>query len=241
MTLSEAALSYAIAREEVLPVAARGKNPVTSHGFQDATADPGRVATWWQENPRYNIGIRPPLGVVVLDVDVQNGGAIEELGALPRTRVARTGGGGFHLWFRYRGPVRGHLADATGIDIKSTSGFLVVPPSVHKSGRAYEWLDRAPIAMLPPHLRARVARPKPPPRSSVLPTSPDGWTAALVRTVATAAPGNRNAALFWAACRVVERDAGPVLMDLLRAAAATAGLDEREIERTLLSAERRRA
>ncbi|MGQ4618445.1 bifunctional DNA primase/polymerase [Nocardia sp. R7R-8] len=238
----EDALTYARAGEEVLPVVPCGKNPATEHGFYDATADPERIATLWRMNSNYNIGIRPPLGIVVLDVDVQNGGAKEDLGALPPTRVARTGSGGYHLWFRYRGPVRGALADAVGIDIKSNNGYVIVPPSVHKSGRRYEWISRAPIAMLPTHLRPRVAKPKPPRRRvSVELTSSDTWVAGLVRTVAEAAPGNRNHLLFWAACRVVERGADPAVMDLLRAAAATVGLSGGEIERTVNSAERRRA
>ena len=47
--------------------------------------------------------------------------------------------------------------------------------------------------------------------------------------------GNRNSGLFWAACRVIE--AGQEhLLDDLAAAAATTGLADREIKRTIASA-----
>lgn len=240
--MREAALAYARAGEAVLPLVVGDKDPVTSHGLHDASADPERVARWWQRCPNYNVGIRPSLGTIVLDVDPRHGGTLESLGALPPTRIARTGGGGWHLWFHYRGAVRREVAGVPGVDIKANSGYVVVPPSVHESGRRYEWVDRSPVAMLPPHLRGRVARPSAPPRKvTSLPRSPDGWVAGLVRTVADAVEGNRNRALYWATCRVVERGADPAVLAILHAAAATAGLGESEIERTMTSAERRRA
>lgn len=62
----------------------------------------------------------------------------------------------------------------------------------------------------------------------------------LARTVTEATVGNRNAAVFWAACRLRERlDAGelhPEARDVLRQAALDAGLSETEVERTLDSA-----
>ncbi|MDQ6807526.1 MAG: hypothetical protein M3065_21830 [Actinomycetota bacterium] len=63
----------------------------------------------------------------------------------------------------------------------------------------------------------------------------------LLRTVSDAPVGNRNNALFWAACRVRERaDAGDIndgeAREALRQAALTASLAECEAERTLESA-----
>ena len=236
----EYALAYARAGLAVLPLAPRGKLPACEHGKDDATADPEQIREWWHANPRYNIGIRPAETVVVLDIDPRSGGDLDQLGNLPETWTARTGGGGWHLWFRYRGRCRGKLADAQGIDIKTSAGYLVVAPSVHPSGRRYEWANKARIAWLPGHLAERVAYPEPVRRPYRAPSSTDR-NEGLIRTVATAAPGNRNHALFWAACRAFEQGSDPGLLDLLRAAAATAGLSAPEIERTLASAERRRA
>ena len=57
-----------------------------------------------------------------------------------------------------------------------------------------------------------------------------GWVAAQHE-------GNRNAGLFWAACRAVEAGDSAALEAMARAAAA-AGLTEQEITRTIRSAQR---
>ncbi|WP_051020396.1 bifunctional DNA primase/polymerase [Nocardia araoensis] len=234
----EYALAYARAGLSVLPLAPRGKLPACAHGKDDATTDPEVIRAWWHQNPRYNVGIRPSDTTVVLDIDPRSGGTLEQLGEVPETWTAHTGGGGWHLWFRYRGRCRGKLADAVGVDVKTAAGYLVVAPSMHPSGRRYEWANSARIAPLPDHLVERVAYPV---RQQYRARPSSDRNEGLIRTVATAAPGNRNQALFWAACRAFEQGADPGLMDLLRAAAATAGLSAPEIERTLMSAERRRA
>ena len=61
-------------------------------------------------------------------------------------------------------------------------------------------------------------------------------TPALASHVARQPEGNRDNALFWAACRAAE--AGVRDFEPLVAAAVTAGLTEREAARTVLSAQR---
>jgi hypothetical protein len=68
----------------------------------------------------------------------------------------------------------------------------------------------------------------------------DGWLRGLVRAVANASEGHRNATLFWATCRAGEavRDgkAGEAfVVDVLIEAATHAGLPEREAQRTVQS------
>ena len=51
--------------------------------------------------------------------------------------TARTATGGTHIWLRYDGrPVGGRLGP--GVDIKTHSGYVVVPPSVTPNGQ-YSW------------------------------------------------------------------------------------------------------
>lgn len=66
-----------------------------------------------------------------------------------------------------------------------------------------------------------------------------GSLVGLVRTVREAPVGERNALLFWAACRALEE--GHNAREDLREAALDAGLPEFEVERTLASAEQRAA
>lgn len=61
--------------------------------------------------------------------------------------------------------------------------------------------------------------------------------ARLVAWVARLEEGNRNCGLFWAACRAVETGQES-LLGSLASAAATTGLPDREITRTIVSARR---
>ncbi len=129
-----------------------GKHPRTRQGFKDATLDLGTVKTWWNWWPLANIGIRPLEGMLVIDEDPRNGGedSLRDLesqaGTLPTTITASTGGGGLHLYLTFaKRQTAGILEIAKssilpGIDIKTANGYLVAPPSLHKSGKHYSWI-----------------------------------------------------------------------------------------------------
>jgi hypothetical protein len=145
--LLTAALWYAGHGFPVFPCRPRGKEPITEHGFRDATTDQQKIRQWWTETPAANIGMPTGAvsGLIVLDIDPRNGGeeALETLirqhGRLPETAEQITGGGGRHYVFRHPGrPVKcGSLAP--GVDIKGDGGYIIVAPSIHSSGRAYTW------------------------------------------------------------------------------------------------------
>jgi hypothetical protein len=170
------ALWYARRGVAVLPL--DGKAPRTTHGVKDASSDPAVVAGWWQRWPTANVGIAVGPGEVVVDVDTRHNGEalLLELaaGPLPRTRTARTGGGGWHLWFSDPDPaeLRGRLGARSGVDLKKLGGYVVAPPSIHPdTGRAYRWVTdpRLELAQLPACLRRHGLRPQAP---TVAPASP---------------------------------------------------------------------
>jgi hypothetical protein len=142
-----AALDYALSGMPVLPL--DGKVPRNSNGLTGASTDVGVVASWDARWPGTNFGIRTGAesGIVVLDVDAQNGGAktLAELerrhGKLPRPHVL-TGGGGTHYYFKHPGKeVRSSAGKlGHGIDIRGDGGYVVAPPALHKSGRPYKLL-----------------------------------------------------------------------------------------------------
>jgi putative DNA primase/helicase len=123
-----------------------GKHPRTAHGFKDATQDQNRITAWWKRWPAANIGVPTgaPSDLLVVDCDPRNGGPadrselIERCGPIPDTAEATTGGGGRHLFFRYSGGAV-PKALAPGIDLKGDGGYVVVAPSIHASGNAYQW------------------------------------------------------------------------------------------------------
>ncbi len=137
----------------------RGKHPRLWNGARGASAEAAAVRSWWGRWPDASVGIATgPAGdrhLVVLDVD---GPAGEETldalecrhGELPATREAVTGrDGGRHLYLSHGGLVHLGCRAFRGLDIKGAGGYVVAPPSVHASGRAYSWASEREPAWLP--------------------------------------------------------------------------------------------
>jgi putative DNA primase/helicase len=86
-----------------------GKHPRTKNGVHNATTDPEQIREWWGRWPNANIGLATGRisDIIVIDVDPGNGGnqtanaLRKELGPLPRSLKARSGGGGVHYIFKY--------------------------------------------------------------------------------------------------------------------------------------------
>ena len=124
-----------------------GKHPRTDHGFKEATLDEGKIQEWWYRWPDANIGIPTggASGFDVLDVDVATGGeeSMDEIeaehGKLPDSVEQLTGGGGRHILFRHKEGVRNRTGLWPGVDVRGEGGYIIVPPSLHESGKKYEW------------------------------------------------------------------------------------------------------
>lgn len=240
LELRSCALEYVGRGLEVFPLQVRGKAPLKgTRGLLDATADLDTVKFWWRpNNPPWNIGLRIPELYLVVDIDPRSGGAVDSLGTLPATRVAATGGGGFHYWFRWSGPARGKLADIPGVDLKSRSGYVVAPPSLHPSGGRYRWISEHRVPELPRHLHDAVRPAQASIRGIVQPTrssSGNRWQG-LISRVATAPEGERNNRLYTGVLGSIREGAPESVIHDFARAAASAGLSEREIDRTIASA-----
>ena len=130
-----------------------GKHPhlTTGKEHEAASTDAATIRWWWKQWPDCNVGIvtGPRSGLAVLDVDgdlgLQNLARWEErIGTMPITLCSRTGSGGFHYLFRHPGGDhkvvnRAHSL-GKNLDIRGNGGLFVLPPSAHRSGRAYEWI-----------------------------------------------------------------------------------------------------
>lgn len=143
-SLLEAALDYAGRGRRVFPVRP-DKRPLTPHGFKDATTDEARIREWWAEWPAANIATPTGNGLLVIDVDGDDGSdSLHELedryGKLPCTAMVKTPRG-MHYWLAYPPGVQhrntaGQLAP--GIDTRAEGGYALLPPSRTKDG-SYEW------------------------------------------------------------------------------------------------------
>ena len=137
------------------------KHPLTAHGHKDATQDIAKLKQWWTEAPPANIGVATGNGLLVLDADIDGDGeaslsALEaEHGELPKgTPTVRTGSGGRQIYLAYD-PARATLKSRnrwrSGLDIRADGGYVIAPPSLHKSGKRYQYLVPfiTPIALAP--------------------------------------------------------------------------------------------
>ena len=142
-----AALNYEELGFSVIPLVPGEKRPVLKvapylHGEQRMTKE--EIQTHWTINPQHGVGIVTgfPSGVVVVDVDTRHGGDNDQtLADCPSDLVGQTGGGGLHIFCRHPGGrVRCGKTGRPGVDLKADGGFVVAAPSLHPSGKRYEWL-----------------------------------------------------------------------------------------------------
>jgi bifunctional DNA primase/polymerase-like protein/primase-like protein len=155
----------------IFPCLPRDKRPATPHGLKDATTDLIEIENWWHQNPNYNIAIATGAASGVFVIDLDGADAEAELrkleaqhhGKLPATVESITGRGR-HLFFKCpEKQVRNSAGKiAIGIDVRANGGYVIVPPSIHPSGKRYCWsVDSAgTFAAAPEWLLSIVAEPE---------------------------------------------------------------------------------
>lgn len=242
----------------VFPCVPGGKTPLTTHGFQDASADGDVIDFWWRRWPDANIGVPTGEagGIDVVDVDVHKTGS--GFTGFEQARRAgfvdgwawliRTPSGGLHAHFlrNFETEQRSWQVPSKHIDFRGDCGYIIVPPSQVTGGdgvtRSYQQIAVAehhqPRPVDATALRGFLDPPRPmrPPDDMPLVGSrPDN----LAAWVASRTEGGRNAGLFWAACRMAEEghDLSTTTSWLGEAACAT-GLPAREAMGTIRSAYR---
>jgi hypothetical protein len=240
----DAAIRYARSGWPVFPAKADAKEPATKHGVLDAETDPHTVARWWARHPDANVAIATGApGPTVLDVDVAHGKpgpkSLNEAiraGLVPSPMASvRTPSGGQHHYYLGDEQRNGSLPQH-GLDLRGVGGYVVAPPST-VGGRPYVVVSHSAepasidFAAIREHLSPQAERPAWQPQDAAQAVAHlAGWVAELPE-------GNRNAGMFWAACRAVEAGDDQALDAIARAAVST-GLDERSVGATIASAQR---
>jgi Bifunctional DNA primase/polymerase, N-terminal len=229
------------------------KAPACPHGFRDACTAASGLATLWARYPGELVGVPTgaATGIAVLDIDKRSGGGewwAANKARIPATRMHRTRSGGLHLLLKHKDGLRNSAGKiAAGVDVRATGGFIIWWPACGLEVRD------APLADWPDCL----APPEPPPPTPYIRAWPRPAGAAysptvenklrgIAQFVARASKGQRNAIVYWAACRVAElMNVGAVdpafASATLIEAARMAGLPEIEARRTVDSALRRAA
>jgi hypothetical protein len=250
----DAALAAIVRGWPVFPLRPRDKRPAVRQWEHKATVDVDRLSAYWETHPSANVGIAcGPAGLLVVDLDTKVGdvdGIAKFAELIPTsepiaTYTVETPSGGRHVYFTadadadYRNTA-GKLGP--GIDTRGRGGYVVAAGSTTDIGTYRLVVDLEPVAV--PGWLARRLTDTPHPTPTPAPTQ---WVhdrrtnySGLVATVASAANGTRNAALYWAACRLADaRQHGEPIadaLDELHAAAVSAGLTDTEATGTIRSA-----
>lgn len=172
----------------ILPVKPDEKRPYMTNWLQYTRTRPGKqlVSNWFNNLTGAGVGLVTGKisGVVVLDVEHWCPTPVDELlKKYPTNMIARSGGGGVHLFYSYPqnvGKISNRVGIFEGADLRADGGFLVLPPTMHPSGNRYEWIKRGipgafPMAFLDLESRS--------------PTSNEGWITEALRGVSE---GGRN-------------------------------------------------
>jgi len=128
-----------------------GKHPLVAGGSNTDTTDPQRITDWWTSDPNANIGIATgsASGLIVIDVDAgpsktgySSLAKLEaQYGEIPRDHCVTTGSGGLHIYLSApQTEIRNSASKlAEHIEIRGEGGYVVAPPSLHRSGNCYTW------------------------------------------------------------------------------------------------------
>ena len=263
------ALRYAGLGWAVIPLHPNGKIPLTQHGVHDATTDEHTIRRWWTQWSAANIGIAAGAsGLLIVDVDAKNDGLrnwqtfVADHNINTSTVIARTGGGGWHIYYRQPDEPLGNSASklAPGVDTRGNGGYVVAPPSRHPSGQRYEFilervggeLSMVRVAPCPDaivaHLRGRKRERESRTQAPTIAVRDDSRLTRYVMAalygetyrVATAVEGTRNTTLNDAAFRLgtlahIGKFTDGEAEAALVTAAIQAGLGEHEAQRTFAS------
>jgi hypothetical protein len=234
------ALTLASRGMHVFPCVPRRKEPACEHGLRDDTIDHGIIRQWWHCEPHYNVAIATGTISKIFAIDID--GLDAEAGlrrleaehsALPPTVEVITGRGR-HLYFEMpESTVRNSTGKiAPGVDVRGDGGYVIVPPSIHPSGRAYAWsVDSAKtFATAPDWLLARIAEHTG--GESKSPTPPSEWRELAANGVSE---GQRNCSIAKLAGHLLRRRVDPpvvlALMQTFNATRCTPPLSESDITR----------
>src|SRR3989344_225881 len=132
------ALYYRNIGWSVIPIKTRDKMPhVKWEKYQTEIASEQQIREWWKQYSDASIGIATGKVSGIVVVDVEAGGGTKDL---PPTVISRTGGGGFHFFYKHPNIlVKNRVRIREKTDIRGDGGYVVVTPSLHKSGNHYEW------------------------------------------------------------------------------------------------------
>lgn len=133
----------------VIPVGTDKRPLINWKEYSERIATRKEVIHWWNQFPDANLAIVTGKISNLTVVDIEEGGIIE---GYPETLTVKTGGGGYHLYYRYTPKFKNAVRIRDLTDIRNDVGYVIAPPSIHKSGKRYTFESKKKITSFPEHL-----------------------------------------------------------------------------------------
>lgn len=126
---------------------------ITWKEYQSRQPTEAEIREWFDKWPSANIAIVTGKisNLVVFDLDSEDAVQYAEgKGGFPKTAKVKTGKG-YHLYMQHPGfEIRNSVNKRLDIDIRADGGYVAAPPSIHGSGRQYEWEEGFSIHEITP-------------------------------------------------------------------------------------------
>jgi len=137
-----------------------GKHPIIAWKRQSSRRLTEReITSYWRKYPYCNVGIVTGAisGIDVIDIDGEKGlHALQEcLGLtfddMPVTPMAKTPRDGYHMYYGHKSGllIKTRAGVLECVDIRSDGGMVVAPPSKHRNGGIYSWVEGRSIEDVP--------------------------------------------------------------------------------------------
>jgi len=138
-----AALEYAEQGYSIIPVDKGTKKPcIAWKEYQKRIATEEEIESWWEKYPEANVAIITGETSCLAVVDADSQAGIDWMTKhCTRTTVYATTGKGKHAYYTYpyHTAIKNAVRIAPDVDVRGEGGYVVAPPSIHSSGKAYEW------------------------------------------------------------------------------------------------------
>lgn len=145
----EAALDYSKRNLSVIPVG-QDKVPLISwREFQERIASEEEIKEWWRKYPQANVGIVTGeiSNLTVLDCDSQLAHEYVQQIYKGKTPLVKTPNG-YHYYFQFAKDTRNTVRiQDMDLDLRSSGGYVVAPPSTNDAGVDYRFIKDFSIAL----------------------------------------------------------------------------------------------
>lgn len=153
--LATAAVEYINIGVLIVPLKPKSKRQFGYDCFREPLRTEQEVVEVWNHFPTANIAALTSCKYnnwIIIDVDMKFGvSGVDSLKKIimdnglniPETCVAKTGTGGFHYYFKNVSgeKIKSSNGKILGIDVRANGAYVVLPPSIHKNGNEYEWIE----------------------------------------------------------------------------------------------------